>query len=219
MNSTQAVESNEPGAQIAAGRQLGGKYMTFKLASEEYGLEILKVRDVIGLMEITRVPKAGEFIRGVIPEYQQFWEALRRGEAQVDEFKRLGKGGKEVWLQASYTPIKDLNSDVFKVVKYATNISENKETIKDIATVIAAASEEQSKGIDQVNKAVAEMDKVVQQSAANSEESSSAAEELSGQSQELVSMVDRFELSRNADGRKAAGESHRVASRALQAHA
>lgn len=66
MNSTQAVESNEPGAQIAAGRQLGGKYMTFKLASEEYGLEILKVRDVIGLMEITRVPKAGEFIRGVI---------------------------------------------------------------------------------------------------------------------------------------------------------
>lgn len=68
MSSTQAVEPNEPGecTQAATGRLLGGKYMTFKLASEEYGLEILKVRDVIGLMEITRVPKAGEFIRGVI---------------------------------------------------------------------------------------------------------------------------------------------------------
>jgi len=52
--------------QAVVGRRLGGKYMTFKLAEEEYGLEILKVRDVIGLMEITRVPRTREFIRGVI---------------------------------------------------------------------------------------------------------------------------------------------------------
>ena len=46
--------------------RLAGKYMTFKLAGEEYGLEILKVREIIGLMEITRVPRTREFIRGVI---------------------------------------------------------------------------------------------------------------------------------------------------------
>ncbi len=46
--------------------RLSGKYMTFKLSKEEYGLEILKVRDVIGLMEITRVPKTSDYIRGVI---------------------------------------------------------------------------------------------------------------------------------------------------------
>ena len=46
--------------------QLAGKYMTFKLAEEEYGLEILKVRDVIGLMEITKVPRTEDYIRGVI---------------------------------------------------------------------------------------------------------------------------------------------------------
>ena len=45
---------------------LAGKYMTFKLAREEYGLEILKVREIIGLMDITRVPGTQEFIRGVI---------------------------------------------------------------------------------------------------------------------------------------------------------
>lgn len=50
----------------AVGSRLAGKYMTFKLAAEEYGLEILKVRDVIGLMEITRVPRTMAFIRGVI---------------------------------------------------------------------------------------------------------------------------------------------------------
>jgi purine-binding chemotaxis protein CheW len=43
-----------------------GKYLTFRLAAEEYGLEILKVREIIGLMEITRVPRTPEFIRGVI---------------------------------------------------------------------------------------------------------------------------------------------------------
>ena len=43
-----------------------GKYLTFKLAEEEYGLEILKVREIIGLMDITSVPRTPGFIRGVI---------------------------------------------------------------------------------------------------------------------------------------------------------
>ncbi len=45
---------------------LAGKYMTFKLASEEYGVPILTVRELIGLMEITRVPQTPAFVRGVI---------------------------------------------------------------------------------------------------------------------------------------------------------
>jgi purine-binding chemotaxis protein CheW len=48
------------------GEQLAGKYLTFQLADEEYGLEILKVREIIGMMEITHVPKTPEFIKGVI---------------------------------------------------------------------------------------------------------------------------------------------------------
>jgi hypothetical protein len=51
---------------VAVGEQLAGKYMTFKLANEEYGLEILKVREIIGLMDITRVPCTQEFMSGVI---------------------------------------------------------------------------------------------------------------------------------------------------------
>lgn len=45
---------------------LAGKYLTFRLAEEEYGLEILKVQEIIGLMNVTRVPKTPSFIRGVI---------------------------------------------------------------------------------------------------------------------------------------------------------
>ena len=66
-------EVTQPAAQAAldasAARDvaaLAGKYMTFKLADEEYGLEILKVREIIGLMDITRVPRTPEHVRGVI---------------------------------------------------------------------------------------------------------------------------------------------------------
>lgn len=47
-------------------RSLGGKYLTFRLGEEEYGLEILRVREIIGLMPITSVPRTPEAVRGVI---------------------------------------------------------------------------------------------------------------------------------------------------------
>lgn len=58
------------------------------------------------------------------PAYRQFWDALARGETQTDEFKRLGKGGKEIWIQASYNPIADLKGKVVRVVKTATDVTE-----------------------------------------------------------------------------------------------
>jgi methyl-accepting chemotaxis protein len=57
-------------------------------------------------------------------EYKDFWAELNKGEYQAGEFKRIGKGGKEVYIQASYNPIYDLNGKPFKVVKYATNTTE-----------------------------------------------------------------------------------------------
>ena len=57
-------------------------------------------------------------------EYRDFWAALNRGEYQSAEYKRLGKGGREVWIQASYNPILDMNGKPFKVVKYATDTTE-----------------------------------------------------------------------------------------------
>jgi methyl-accepting chemotaxis protein len=55
--------------------------------------------------------------------YGEFWASLNRGQFQAGEYKRVGKGGKEVWIQASYNPILDLNGKPFKVVKYASDIT------------------------------------------------------------------------------------------------
>ncbi len=68
-------------------------------------------------------------------EYRDFWARLNRGEYQAAEYKRMGKGGREVYLQASYNPILDLGGKPFKVVKYATDITEQvrrREQSKDI---------------------------------------------------------------------------------------
>ena len=59
-------------------------------------------------------------------EYREFWESLNRGEHQSAEYKRLGKGGKEIWLQASYNPIFDLNGKPIKVVKFAADVTQSK---------------------------------------------------------------------------------------------
>lgn len=59
-------------------------------------------------------------------EYKDFWEALRRGEYQAREFRRVAKGGKSIWIQASYNPLLDGNGKPFKVVKFASDITEQK---------------------------------------------------------------------------------------------
>ena len=58
--------------------------------------------------------------------YREFWKRLGRGEFQAGEYKRFGRGGVEVWLQATYNPILDLDGRPLKVVKYALDITETK---------------------------------------------------------------------------------------------
>lgn len=66
-------------------------------------------------------------------EYAGFWEALRSGKFQSDEFKRIGKGGKVVHIQATYNPILDDTGTVIKVVKFATDVTGRVNAIKEVA--------------------------------------------------------------------------------------
>ncbi len=66
-------------------------------------------------------------------EYLRFWDELRAGKYQAAQYERVGKGGKRVWIQASYNPILDLNGKPYKVVKFATDITAAKEMEFSIA--------------------------------------------------------------------------------------
>ena len=59
-------------------------------------------------------------------EYRAFWDGLRRGSFQAAEFKRIAKGGREIWIQASYNPVLDRSGRVIKIVKFATDITAQK---------------------------------------------------------------------------------------------
>jgi methyl-accepting chemotaxis protein len=73
-------------------------------------------------------------------EYRDFWEKLRRGEFVTSQFKRIGKNGKEIWIQASYNPILDPDGKPFKVVKFATDISEQKRMTAEVDAAVAEMS-------------------------------------------------------------------------------
>ncbi len=77
-------------------------------------------------------------------DYQLFWERLRAGEYQAAEYKRLGKDGKEVWIQASYNPILDARGQPYKVVKFATDITAEKLKAADYEGQINAIGKAQA---------------------------------------------------------------------------
>jgi methyl-accepting chemotaxis protein len=76
--------------------------------------------------------------------YREFWASLNRGEYQATEYKRIGKGGKEAWILASYNPILDEKGKPFKVVKFATDVTEQKLRTADLAGQIAAIGKSQA---------------------------------------------------------------------------
>ncbi|UGV25077.1 PAS domain S-box protein [Rhodopseudomonas boonkerdii] len=90
--------------------------------------------------------------------YGEFWASLNRGIYQAAEYKRLGKGGREIWIQASYNPILDLNGKPFKVVKYATDITAQAtarmkaERARSLIESVAAGSEEMNASIREISE-------------------------------------------------------------------
>src|SRR5262249_52075303 len=76
--------------------------------------------------------------------YQRFWKQLAVGADQSGQFRRLGKGGRELWLQASYNPIFDAAGKPFKVVKYCSDVTEQKIRAADFEGQIKAIDKSQA---------------------------------------------------------------------------
>ena len=77
-------------------------------------------------------------------DYRRFWESLGRGEFLSGEFKRVAKGGGEVWIQASYNPIADKAGRVVRIVKFATVITDAKNKAVDSSGQIDAINRSQA---------------------------------------------------------------------------
>ena len=123
------------------------------------------------------------------PAYREFWAALNRGEYQSAEYKRVGKGGKEIWILASYNPIIDLNGKPFKVVKYATDTSAQviarmkNEHVRKMMESVAAGAEE-------LNASVREISEAMNKSKETASDAVVRVEAADGQAQRLSAAAD-----------------------------
>lgn len=76
------------------------------------------------------------------PDYKRFWDELGNGITQSGEFKRITREGKEVWIQAAYTPVKNDEGKVVKVIKIATDITGQKKVLFDVQKLVNVAGKD-----------------------------------------------------------------------------
>lgn len=118
--------------------------------------------------------------------YQKFWDDLREGKFQAAQYKRIGKGGKEVWIEASYNPIFDMNGKPFKVVKFATDLTPRKEENRRLAEDF----EKNVQGlVERVARAAGNMQETSQSLATAAEETSAQSNTVAAATEELSSSV------------------------------
>lgn len=103
-------------------------------------------------------------------EYKEFWRSLAAGKFQMAEYKRYGKGGKEIWINASYNPIIDASGRPYKVVKYASDVTDR-----------IAMNEHLKRVMDKVAQCAATLGSASEELTANSQQMVNNAEETSAQ--------------------------------------
>ena len=126
------------------------------------------------------------------PEYQRFWEQLRRGEFVVNRFRRIDSMGREVWLEASYNPITDANDKLYKVVKFATVITEQvqrEETVAQAAGVAFEISKSTDSSARNGTAVVQQMLEAMTELAGRMQEAAQGIEALDKQSQLIGAIV------------------------------
>ena len=130
------------------------------------------------------------------PAYREFWANLNAGRYQAGEFKRIGKGGKEIWIQASYNPILDLNGKPFKVVKYATDTTaqviarKRAESVRGMMETVAAGAEELNASVREISETMSKSRQTASEAVGRVDAADQQAQRLSAASESMGGIVE-----------------------------
>ncbi len=122
------------------------------------------------------------------PEYQKFWEQLRAGEFHNAEYKRIGKGGKEIWIQATYNPILNANGDVVKIVKFATDITKEMQRRRERREISAQVDTDLVRILEAVTSAASQ----ITEASASARETAQSVESVAAGSNQLAASVNEI---------------------------
>ncbi len=130
------------------------------------------------------------------PAYREFWANLNAGRYQAGEFKRIGKGGKEIWIQASYNPILDLNGKPFKVVKYAADTTaqviarKRAESVRGMMETVAAGAEELNASVREISETMSKSRQTASEAVGRVDAADQQAQRLSAASESMGGIVE-----------------------------
>jgi methyl-accepting chemotaxis protein len=133
-------------------------------------------------------------------EYKKFWEKLNRGDFDAGEYKRIGKGGKVIWINASYNPILDADGKAYKVVKFATDITDVKQmiaSIEETATALSAASAELTATATEMSNTATKTSQDSQLAATAAEDVASGVQTVATNMEEMVASIKEIGRSTN----------------------
>src|SRR5258705_280381 len=128
--------------------------------------------------------------------YREFWASLNRGEYQAAEYKRIGKGGKEIWIQASYNPILDLNGQPFKVVKYATDATaqelarKKSDSVRGMMETVAAGAEELNASVREISETMSKSRQTASEAVGRVDAADQQAQRLTAASESMGGIVE-----------------------------
>lgn len=126
-------------------------------------------------------------------EYAEFWLALNRGQYHSGEFHRIGKGGRSVYLQASYNPILGLNGEITSVIKYASNITAaitNRRRTQHVAHTVASSVSQMTQTIHEISSKVTSTAGLARDSEALSNEAREGVQTLDQQSRSIGKVIE-----------------------------
>ncbi len=125
-------------------------------------------------------------------DYQAFWKRLNAGEFVAERFKRIDSHGRAVWLEASYNPVVDANNKLYKVVKFATVITDQinqEQAVADAANIAYSTSLQTDSSAQRGTAVVTEAVKVMRDLATHMQQAGEGIEALNAQSQVIGSIV------------------------------
>ncbi|MCK7545450.1 methyl-accepting chemotaxis protein [Marinobacter bryozoorum] len=126
------------------------------------------------------------------PEYEHFWARLRQGQFVADRFRRIDKFGNEVWLEASYNPLQNSQDEFYKVVKFATVITEQVSQEREVANAAGVAFETSKATDASAKRGMEVMHETAEVMQKLAEQMTSAAESIGNldqQSQKINSLI------------------------------
>ncbi len=143
-------------------------------------------------------------------EYAQFWQLLRQGKYQAAQFKRIGKGGKQVWIEASYNPILDPDGKPIKVVKFATDVTAQIALLGNLKTIVDQNFHEIDGALARSSEQAHVATGAVQNTSNNVQTMAASAEELAASVREISDSMAKSQGAVDAAHQELVGADHAI---------